>query len=234
MCGDVAGLAGMDGRPAGSTACMASRRMALSFETKLLSTMWFKMLRNRFHSDQWQRRRQQHEANDEQRIEFKRNRRHEKNAKNSKIHIILAILIFLHFGICLWQWRRPFSNHDDVKASKVEPDSCGCFPHDGTGARIAYLITLHNKQTLDDGFKLFKSIAAPGNIILIHIDRKLESQDYERSDFYKLTMSDNDCMTCGAEVLVDSKFDLEWGKWSMNDPTHWSKFMCYYLDLSQH
>jgi hypothetical protein len=117
-----------------------------------------------------------------------------------------------------------FSNHERI-SSKAARDDCGCYLHDGTGARIAYLITLHNERTLNDSLDLVKSIAAPRNIILIHVDRKLSMQDYEGSELNEF--SEGRCQACGAKVLVESKFDLDWGQWNMNLPTHWSKF--YFL-----
>ena len=62
----------------------------------------------------------------------------------------------------------------------------------------------------------------PGSIILIHIDTKLDWKEYETSELKSL-VEDKDCLTCGADVLVESLFNIEWGRWSMNDPTHWSK-----------
>jgi len=99
-------------------------------------------------------------------------------------------------------------------------NNCGCFPHDGTGARIAYLVTLHNQRTLDDSVTLVKKLAAASNIILIHIDTKLPFEDYEKSDLKEFVHGD--CKACEATVLVERKFDVKWAEWSMNDPTHWS------------
>lgn len=72
---------------------------------------------------------------------------------------------------------------------------------------------------------LLKSISAPGCIILIHIDIKLDRREYETSKL-KAIVEDQDCLVCGADVLVESLFRIEWGSWSMNDPTHWSKISC--------
>ena len=95
-------------------------------------------------------------------------------------------------------------------------------PHDGTGGRLGYLLTIHNNRTLDDAEYLIKSIAAPGNIILIHIDTKLDWTHYETSAL-KAFVEDRKCSVCGADVLVERIFSIKWGSWSMNDPTHWSK-----------
>jgi len=101
------------------------------------------------------------------------------------------------------------------------PQHCKCQSHDGTGARLAYLITLHNSRTLEDAVPLLKSISAPGSIILIHIDSKLNWTEYETSKL-KAIVEDQDCLACNTDILVESLFNIEWGSWSMNDPTHWS------------
>lgn len=111
-------------------------------------------------------------------------------------------------------------------------DACGCLPHDGSGARIAYLVSLHNARTLDAGLVLLKSIAAPSSIIFIHIDIKLSRDEYESSDLKSFI--EGGCKACGARVVVESKFDLEWGQWSMNDPTHWSKFELIFSSTRKH
>ena len=121
-----------------------------------------------------------------------------------------------------------WSNREDdpPPAHKVKlqtkPDQCGCYSHDGTGARIAYLLTLHNKRTLDDSLALMKAISAPGNIVLIHMDVKMQMKEYEMSELKDFI--EGDCQACNANVLIERKFDIKWGQWSMNDPTHWSKF----------
>jgi hypothetical protein len=101
----------------------------------------------------------------------------------------------------------------------VGPFECFCHPHDGKGGRIAYLITLHNNRTLDDAQVLLKSIVAPGNIVIIHIDKKLPWTTYLASPLRSLIESCN----CGSEIFVDSIYDCVWGSWSMLDPLHWGK-----------
>jgi len=86
-----------------------------------------------------------------------------------------------------------------------------------TGARLAYLITVHDARTITDAKALIQSIAASNVIILIHIDVKFT--DWNQSDFIS---NDNDNNLCGATVVIESKFDCQWGTWSMNEPTHWS------------
>mmetsp|Transcript_24627 Transcript_24627/g.54449 ORF Transcript_24627/g.54449 Transcript_24627/m.54449 type:complete len:482 (+) Transcript_24627:266-1711(+) len=88
----------------------------------------------------------------------------------------------------------------------------------GRGARIAYLIEAHNARTLDDAVHLFRSIRYPGNIIIIHIDSKFPMEAYHNSTL----ATEIDACKCGADVLVESKFSPHWGKWDMNDPTHYA------------
>jgi hypothetical protein len=164
-----------------------------------------------------------------------KNKHHNHRRSTRKRSRALAFIIFLWIAIaiivswCRWPWTTPgeiqtpsFSTKSSI--SNRERDECGCYPHDGTGARIAYLITLHNQRTLQDCLDLVKAIAAPRNIIFIHIDRKLSLDSYQRSELKQFVDMDLDggCRACGATTLVDSKFDLEWGAWSMNLPTHWS------------
>jgi len=106
-------------------------------------------------------------------------------------------------------------------------ENCGCRltataneSGSGRGARIAYLVTMHNQRTLEDSMTLMKAIASPHNIILIHIDSKMNMDDYDTSSL--ASFIEGECKACGASILVESKFDLAWGTWSMNDPTHWS------------
>ena len=103
-------------------------------------------------------------------------------------------------------------------------ENCHCLPHseEGTGARIAYLITLHNERTLEESLRLLKSIVAPGFIVLIHIDKKFPKEKYEDDDLIHY-VNDKTCSCCGAHVLVDSVIDAEWGKWSMMEPTIWGE-----------
>ncbi len=135
-------------------------------------------------------------------------------------------------------------------------------PASSSAARIAYLITLHNRRTLRQSLQLLKSIASPGFIILIHVDTKLKLKTfhkdhkddvYENEDEYSELMSFiNDCIydsksesesdsyscnfnCCGAKVIVDSIYDSKWGQWSMLEPKIWGeciKFSCFFDRLT--
>lgn len=102
----------------------------------------------------------------------------------------------------------------------IQRDNCGCFPHDGTGARVAYFVTFHNQRTLDDSVVLVRNLAAASNIILIHIDEKLPLESYETSNLKEFIHGE--CKACEATVVVKRKYNVKWGEWSMNEPTHWS------------
>lgn len=103
----------------------------------------------------------------------------------------------------------------------IQRDNCGCFPHDGTGARVAYFVTFHNQRTLDDSVVLVRNLAAASNIILIHIDEKLPLESYETSNLKEFIHGE--CKACEATVVVKRKYNVKWGEWSMNEPTHWSE-----------
>mmetsp|Transcript_16032 Transcript_16032/g.29156 ORF Transcript_16032/g.29156 Transcript_16032/m.29156 type:complete len:493 (-) Transcript_16032:1767-3245(-) len=118
-----------------------------------------------------------------------------------------------------------------LRSRDCEEDVCQCSiftsssGHNGdkkkeatAGARIAYLVTVHNERTMGDAEYLFRAIRYPGNIILLHMDKKLDPSIYEKSSLKKLV---EEC-PCGALVHVDSIYDCKWGSWSMNGPTHWA------------
>jgi hypothetical protein len=111
--------------------------------------------------------------------------------------------------------------HSNHKTSRV-PISCrNTLPHNVSehcGARIFYLIGVHNQRTLDDALYLFRAIRDPRNTILIHFDTKFGMDAYHNSSLRKEI---NAC-PCGSHVEVASIHDCLWGAWSMNLPTLWS------------
>lgn len=129
---------------------------------------------------------------------------------------------------------------DSVSASsKLQSGAkCSCLDSDqrhnnnqNAGARIAYLITLHNHRTLEQSLTLVRSVAAPGFIILIHIDAKFDEKEYENSDLLDCVRGDMDesqsgsaSTYCGAKIVVESLYDATWGQWSMLDPTIWGEY----------
>lgn len=85
--------------------------------------------------------------------------------------------------------------------------SCGCLEYDTSqSGRIAYLITLHNKRTLEDSINLLKSLIAPGFIVLIHIDKKLPKEEFQKSELKKFIDKDDSCNHCGADIFVDTVY----------------------------
>ena len=117
-------------------------------------------------------------------------------------------------------------------------DRCQCLPHvkiykeqnfggeenEEQGARIAYLITLHNQRTLKQSLTLLKSIIAPEFIVLIHIDTKFPKEEYENSALMHF-INDRECNCCGADVEVASVHAATWGEWSMLEPTLWGEYL---------
>jgi len=136
--------------------------------------------------------------------------------------ILLTFILILTACIAIKSHGNGLHKCHQRRQDGIYRDACGCLPHDGFGARIAYLVSLHNARTLDAGLVLLKSISAPSSIIFIHIDTKLSRDEYQMSELKSFI--EGECNACGARIVVESKFDLEWGQWSMNDPTHWSKF----------
>ena len=94
-----------------------------------------------------------------------------------------------------------------------------CIGHSNAscGARIFYLIVIHNNRTLDDALYLFRSIRDVRNTIVIHIDTKFGMDPYKASALRQ----EIEACPCGSHVEVASVEDSKWGTWSMNKPTFW-------------
>ncbi|KAL7568027.1 hypothetical protein ACA910_004607 [Epithemia clementina (nom. ined.)] len=108
------------------------------------------------------------------------------------------------------------------------------------GARICYLILVHNERTIEGALHLVRAIRDPRNLILIHVDRKVEhlllldehkkdDDDDEKSNPNSTKQPNwissiwhelREC-TCGSMVRIESVHSVEWGTWSMNLPTLW-------------
>jgi len=84
------------------------------------------------------------------------------------------------------------------------------------GARIFYLILIHNERTMNDALHLFRAIRDPRNIIFIHYDTAAEylMQDEDHALFQEM-----ETCACGAKIRIESVYSVEWSKWSMNLPT---------------
>ncbi|KAG7368088.1 core-2/I-branching enzyme [Nitzschia inconspicua] len=111
--------------------------------------------------------------------------------------------------------------HSSSKTSKITSSCRNTHQHyvsEHCGARIFYLIGIHNQRTLDDSLHLFRSIRDPRNTILIHFDTKFGLNAYRNSSLHKEI---NAC-PCGSHVEVASIYDCAWGTWTMNLPTLWS------------
>lgn len=119
--------------------------------------------------------------------------------------------------------------------------TCSCpkeRPSDIPAARIAYLISVHNKRTITDAAYLLKALIETsyrGDVaaILIHVDKRVGIKPDEGGNLYVdsalksyvdaclasecASRSNND----GIVLEVHSHYAPEWSKWSMNDPTLW-------------
>jgi len=131
------------------------------------------------------------------------------------------------------QQKRIINDHNDIEAERpskssppleyFHPDTvrCKCPSTDQNGSlssRLAYLIIVHNKRTLDDAVNAFRALAASNAIIVIHIDRKLDWNVYLESALY----DEVEICRCGAYVYVDQVHSCAWAEWSMNEPTLWA------------
>jgi hypothetical protein len=119
-------------------------------------------------------------------------------------------------------------------------------------AKMAYLITVHNRRTIQDGAYLLKALMETSNpgdtaIILIHVDKRVgiasrdssEQNGDEKNQFLYhdswLRRYVDACIAApactrnrgggdtNATILeVHSHSAPEWSRWSMNDPTLWA------------
>eukprot|EP00980_Cylindrotheca_fusiformis_P002142 scaffold481_cov208-Cylindrotheca_fusiformis.AAC.8 len=85
------------------------------------------------------------------------------------------------------------------------------------GARIFYLIVVHNNRTMNDALYLFRGIRDPRNTVLIHVDIKFGLGPYHRSALKQ----EIEACPCGSHVEVASVHNSSWSSWSMNMPTLW-------------
>ena len=88
----------------------------------------------------------------------------------------------------------------------------------GGGARIFYLVGIHNNRTLHDAVYLFRAIRDKRNIIVFHLDIKFGLDDYEHS---LLKQEVEEC-PCGSHIEIASVHNATWSSWSMNLPTLWA------------
>jgi hypothetical protein len=98
--------------------------------------------------------------------------------------------------------------------------SRSCFNPDNVsscGARIFYLIVIHNNRTMNDALYLFRGIRDPRNTVLFHIDVKFGMEPYETSALRQ----EIEACPCGSHVEVTSVHNSSWSSWSMNKPTLW-------------
>jgi hypothetical protein len=109
----------------------------------------------------------------------------------------------------------------DGQARAQVADECECHSvwKEG-GAKLAYLIVVHNARTADDAVPLYQALRRPNTIVLIHIDTKFSTEKFEQTSLYDEIIK-RQC-TCDSITQIHSIYDSQWGEWSMNDPTHWA------------
>lgn len=134
----------------------------------------------------------------------------------------------------LWQVEPSLQNEPlaDVEelSSELAPVECTCERPPSTicepttplvlkndGARIFYLVGVHNQRTLDDAVHLFRAIRDARNTILIHVDVKFDFELFKNST---LAQEIETC-SCGSHVESASMHNATWSSWSMNLPTFW-------------
>ena len=106
---------------------------------------------------------------------------------------------------------------EDLFAWQPCPEACSSTVEaKEEGARIFYLILIHNERTQNDALHLFRAIRDPRNVIFIHYDTAAEylMQDEDHALFQEM-----ETCACGAKIRIESVYSVEWSKWSMNLPT---------------
>jgi len=91
-------------------------------------------------------------------------------------------------------------------------------PQGAGGARIFYLLLIHNERTQNDAVHLFRAIRDPRNIVVVHYDT--DARDLLDDNNNRLRHEMETC-PCGSTVRLESVHTVEWSKWSMNLPTLW-------------
>ena len=126
----------------------------------------------------------------------------------------------------LWQAEPSLQNESlelaPVDCSCERPPSTICEPTTplipkNEGARIFYLVGIHNQRTLDDAVHLFRAIRDARNTILIHIDVKFDFELFQNSTLAR----EIETCSCGSHVESASIHNATWSSWSMNLPTFW-------------
>ena len=115
------------------------------------------------------------------------------------------------------QLELPVDGHLSAELLPLElSNSCTCERspacisyHNATacGARILYLVGIHNNRTVADAVYLFRGIRDSRNTILIHIDRKFDMKFYNNS----LLRQEIEACPCGSHVEVASVHNASWG-----------------------
>jgi hypothetical protein len=92
------------------------------------------------------------------------------------------------------------------------------------GARIFYLIVVHNNRTLHDALHLIRAVRDPRNILAVHVDQKAQTliqNHHNNSNYESILHKELGQCSCGSKYNIGSEYDVKWGEWSMNLPTLW-------------
>ena len=144
---------------------------------------------------------------------------------------------------CTCRQHQPVSSQSSQSSQHSQPTS--------GGARIFYLVLVHNLPTLQDAIPLFRALRDPRHSVVFHVDRKVyntiekainvtNSDEHNPSDGEKDSMTSEEIMEalhlqqalrslqdelescpCGSRVHIDSVHTVQWSHWSMNLPTLW-------------
>jgi hypothetical protein len=142
------------------------------------------------------------------------------------LNLLNLIVLVLSLQCALTEEDLPVDGHFSSQALPLEfssSTSCSCdrtpsCVGESCGARIFYLVGIHNNRTLNDALYLFRAIRDARNTILIHLDIKFGMADYNRS---VLRQEIEEC-PCGSRVEAASVHNATWSSWSMNLPTLWA------------
>ena len=98
--------------------------------------------------------------------------------------LLLALLLAPSLTTATATSTIPLADSDTFQCPPCPPPSA---------TRFAYLVSVHDDRTVQDAVPLLKSISAPNNIVLVHVDLKYPKEFYAGSELSRIV---EDC-ECG-------------------------------------